>query len=99
MKKAVTVIFSLLLIVCIVGVCSCVIAFFNDDFDFGTEFDAYDFDLDYNSMIYYTDADGNDVEYDQISGTVNRIWADLDDISVDVQNAFVARRIRFEMST
>ncbi len=90
MKKAVIVILALLLIVCIAGVCSCAIAFFNDDFDFGTEFDAYDFDLDYNSFIYYTDDEGNDIEYDQISGSVNRIWADIEDISVDVQNAFVA---------
>ncbi len=89
MKKVITIVVSLILAVCLVGVFISVTAYFNDDM-FETNFDAYDFNLDYNSMVYYTDNQGNDVEFDQISGSVNRIWADIDDIAVDVQDAFVA---------
>lgn len=90
MKKTIVVILSIVLIVCIAGLCSGVIAFINDDFNVGTGFDVDDINLDYNSILYYTDDDGNLVEYDQISGTANRIWADIEDVAVDLQNAFIA---------
>ena len=90
MKKIIVVVLALLLIVCIAGVFGGVIAFINDDFSIGTGFDVDDINLDYNSILYYTDSDGELVEYDQISGTANRIWADIDDVADDLQNAFIA---------
>ena len=90
MKKTVTLVVSVILIICIVGILGCLVTYFNDDFQLVGDFDANDITLDYNSILYYTDYEGNIVEYDQISGLANRVWADLDDIAVDVQDAFVA---------
>lgn len=47
-------------------------------------------ELDYSSIIYALDEDGNPVEYDQIHGEENRLWINFDDIPQDLLNAFVA---------
>lgn len=47
-------------------------------------------ELDYSSVIYALDADGNPVEYEQIHGEENRLWINFEDIPQDLLNAFVA---------
>lgn len=44
------------------------------------------------TKLYYKDAEGNAVEMEdeRLYGSENRIWISLEDIPVDVQNAFVA---------
>ena len=44
------------------------------------------------TKLYYTDADGNAVEMEdqRLIGSENRIWIPLENIPVDVQNAFIA---------
>ncbi len=44
------------------------------------------------TKLYYRDADGNAVELEneRLYGAENRIWVALEDIPIDVQNAFVA---------
>ena len=46
--------------------------------------------LDFSSIIYYTDEDGNHKEYEQLYGEQNRIWATYDEIPQDLFDAFVA---------
>ena len=46
--------------------------------------------LDYSSVIYALDEDGNPVEYEQIHGEENRLWINFEDIPEDLRNAFVA---------
>ena len=50
-----------------------------------------DIRLGYTSIMYYYDANGNPQEYHRLS-TVdnNRIWVDLDEITLDTQNALIA---------
>ena len=60
------------------------------DTGFITELDTSDINLNFTSFIYYTDENGQEVEYQQLSGKENRIWADIEDISTYVQDAFVA---------
>lgn len=90
MKKILTVVLSLILIISILGVFAGGIAFYNEKLGFLDKFNIADFTLDRNSFIYYTDKDGNEVEYSQIQGNVNRIWANYDDISDYVVKAIVA---------
>ena len=90
MKKILTVVLSLILIISILGVFAGGIAFYNEKLGFLDQFNIADFTLDRNSFIYYTDKDGNEVEYSQIQGNVNRIWANYDDISDYVVKAIVA---------
>ena len=44
------------------------------------------------TKLYYTDAEGNAVELEEerLVGSENRIWVSLENIPVDVQNAFIA---------
>ena len=44
------------------------------------------------TKLYYTDAEGNAVEMEdqRLIGSENRIWISLENIPIDVQNAFVA---------
>lgn len=47
--------------------------------------------MDLTSIVYAWDNTVNDyVEYETLHGQENRIWADLDDIPQDLQNAFIA---------
>lgn len=46
--------------------------------------------LDFSSVIYSTDDEGNHHEYEQIYGEQNRIWATYDEIPQDMFDAFVA---------
>lgn len=58
--------------------------------DVFTEFNTDDINLNFTSFLYYTDENGTDVEYHQLSGTENRIWADIEDISPYLTDAIVA---------
>lgn len=46
--------------------------------------------LQYASIIYALDEDGNPVEYKQIHGSENRLWVDYQDIPQNLKDAFVA---------
>lgn len=46
--------------------------------------------LDFSSVIYYTDDEGNHHEYEQIYGEQNRVWATSDEIPQDLFDAFVS---------
>lgn len=49
-----------------------------------------DLNLDFTSVIYYVDDDGNEVEYETLYQDENRVWADFADIPACVKNAAVA---------
>ena len=58
-----------------------------------TSLEAIDYDsigLNFSSIIYYTDGDGNHHEYEQIYGDQNRLWADLSEMPTYLPKAFVA---------
>lgn len=46
--------------------------------------------LNFSSVIYCTDDEGNEVEYDQVYGEQNRLWADISDMPEYLPQAFVA---------
>lgn len=46
--------------------------------------------LNQTTFLYATDSKGETVELTRLHGTENRVWIDLEDISQDMQNAFVA---------
>ena len=52
--------------------------------------DYNSFSLGLSSVIYYTDEDGNSIEYEQITGKENRLWCDIEDMPKHLQDAFVA---------
>ncbi len=46
--------------------------------------------LNFSSVVYYTDNEGKEFEYDQVYGEQNRLWADISDMPEYLPQAFVA---------
>lgn len=46
--------------------------------------------LDFSSVIYAVDQDGNPVHYTQVHDEENRLWVSSEDIPLNLKNAFVA---------
>ena len=59
------------------------------DFSFGDSISSLNLNL--SSVVYYTDAETGEVkEFEQLHSSENRIWADIDTIPENMQNAFIA---------
>lgn len=58
--------------------------------DNSTDLIAMEYNLDFTSMIYYIDDNGEAVEMERLYSEQNRIWADLENIPVNLKNAFIA---------
>lgn len=63
-----------------------VFAFIDDTVDA----DLYNLKLEYTSILYAKDDEGNDVELTRLHGEQNRLWVDYDDIPENLCNAFIA---------
>lgn len=50
----------------------------------------YNLKLQYTSILYATDSEGNEVELKRLHGDQNRLWVDSDDIPDNVKNAFIS---------
>ena len=88
-KKFFSVFFKFLLIFGVIGIIATgVIVYFLAVNDSGHEFSASG--LNFSSVIYYTDEEGNNVEYDQIYGEQNRLWEEISNMPEYLLQAFVA---------
>ena len=88
-KKFFSVFFKFLLIFGIIGIiATSAIIYFLAVKDSGYEFSASG--LNFSSVIYYTDDEGNKLEYDQVHGEQNRLWEEIDDMPEYLPQAFVA---------
>lgn len=60
------------------------------------DLDEYKANQSRTTILYTYDDDGNEVELARLHGEENRIWVDLDEMPVNLQNAFIALEdIRF----
>lgn len=88
-KKFFSVFFKFLLIFGIIGIIATGgIVYYMAVNDSGHEFSASG--LNFSSVIYYTDEDGNAMEYDQIHGEQNRLWEEISDMPEYLPQAFIA---------
>ena len=61
------------------------------------DLDEYKAHQSQTTILYTYDDDGNEVELARLHGEENRIWVDLDEMPVNLQNAFIALEdIRFK---
>ncbi|MBQ5812721.1 MAG: PBP1A family penicillin-binding protein [Clostridia bacterium] len=78
--------------ICCVAICGAAFAYYISEYvskDIDVDLDS--FRLNFTSFIYYIDEEtGQEVELEQLHGTEARIWADLEEIPVNLQNAFIA---------
>lgn len=59
-------------------------------FGLDSDFDVNALDLNYTSIVYYTDADGEPHELERLYKSQNRVWADITEIPKYMQDAFVS---------
>lgn len=52
--------------------------------------DLYDLQLDFTTILYATDNEGNEVEIQRLHYDQNRVWIGLDQIPEHLQNAYIA---------
>ncbi len=58
------------------------------DFTFGDDLSSMN--LNISSKVYYTDANGDAVQYAQFDGTEKRVWVAINKMPANLKNAFVA---------
>ena len=52
---------------------------------------ANEYNLDFTSIIYYVDSESNQArELDRVHRAENRVWVDIENVSVNLPNAFIA---------
>ncbi len=88
-KKTLRVILLTMLTLFIMGVCIFAI-WITTGIDFGFVDAVKDIALKLNTTVYYTDKDGNDLVFEQIVASENRVWVEIDNIPQEMQNAIVA---------
>lgn len=54
------------------------------------DIDLESFRLNFTSFIYYVDGQGNEIELEQLHGSENRVWADIEEIPQTLQEAFIS---------
>lgn len=54
------------------------------------DLDEYKANQGQTTILYTLDSDGNEIEVARLHGEENRIWVDLDEMPVNLQNAFIA---------
>lgn len=59
-------------------------------FGLDSEFDVNALDLNYTSIVYYTDENGEAHELERLYKSQNRVWADITEIPQYMQDAFVS---------
>lgn len=59
-------------------------------FGLDSDFDVDALDLNYTSIVYYTDENGEPHELERLYKSQNRVWADITEIPQYMQDAFVA---------
>ena len=80
-------------LVCVISVCLFIGAFMFYVFayvDDAVDNDLYDLQLDYTTILYATNDEGEQVELTRLHADENRVWVSLDEIPLDLQNAFIS---------
>ena len=79
---------SILIICLLVGsvVLGAVVGFVDNSMDLIAE----EYNLDFTSIIYFVDSNGNPVELDRVHRTENREWIDIEKLPENLPNAFIA---------
>ncbi len=84
-KAAVSILIVCLLVISVVA--GAVVGFVDNSMDLIAE----EYNLDFTSIIYYVDADTNQArELDRVHRNENRVWADIENITPNLPNAFIA---------
>ncbi len=80
-----------LIALCTMFICGSVFALYmTTSIDSKLDIGAETMNLNYTSVVYYTDADGNEHQLEQLFATQNRTWADLNEMPKHLMNAAIS---------
>lgn len=88
-RKIVTRVLVGILVVCLLVtsvILGAVVGFVDNSMDLIAE----EYNLDFTSIIYYVDSNGNAVELERVHRNENREWVDIEKLPEDLPNAFIA---------
>lgn len=94
-KKKHPVLHALMSVFLVIVITCCIVVFAALIYVFGfiddtIDADLYNLKLEYTSILYAKDEEGNDVELTRLHGEQNRLWVDYKDIPDNLCNAFIA---------
>ncbi len=81
---------ALLILVCTVGICMIVFVGYMFSLDSRVDIEVEAMKLNYSSIVYYLDENGNEHEFERLYDSQNRTWVDLEDMPVHLKNAAIA---------
>ncbi len=80
-----------LIFLCTMLICGLVFTIYmTTSIDSKLDIGAETMNLNYTSVVYYIDDDGNEQELEQLFASQNRTWADLSEMPVHLRNAAIA---------
>lgn len=80
----------LLIFLCTAFICTTALVGFMYSLDDEINIELEALRLNYSSIVYYMDENGNEHEYERLFATQNRTWVNLEDIPEHLQNAAIA---------
>ena len=79
-----------LIAVCTFAICSLVFVGYMLSLDAKIDIELEGMRLNYSSIVYYIDEDGNEQEYERLYDSQNRTWVDLEDMPTYLKDAAIA---------
>jgi len=80
----------LLILACTFGICMIVFVGYMLSLDAKVDIEVEAMKLNYSSIVYYVDDEGNEHEFERLYDSQNRTWVDLDDMPTYLKDAAIA---------
>ncbi len=81
---------ALLIAACTTGICLLVFVGYMLSLDARVDIEVEAMKLNYSSIVYYLDEDGNEHEFERLYDSQNRTWVDLDEMPKHLKDAAIA---------
>lgn len=81
---------GLLILACTMGICMLVFVSYMLSLDARVDIEVEAMKLNYSSIVYYLDEDGNEHEFERLYDSQNRTWVDLEDMPRHLVDAAIA---------
>ncbi len=80
----------LYILACTAGICILTLIIYMLSLDSKIDIEVESMKLNYSSIVYYIDDEGNEHEYERLYDSQNRTWVDLEDIPTYLKDAAIA---------
>lgn len=81
---------ALLILACTIGICMLVFVGYMLSLDARVDIEVEAMKLNYSSIVYYLDENGEEHEFERLYDSQNRTWVDLDEMPAHLKDAAIA---------